>query len=79
MDQGRGIDAEDLRTVFEPFKRERRAEDTRGIGLSLAVVQAIVEAHGSRVVLASELGKGSVFTVILPKTRTEDREEKTRL
>ena len=79
MDQGRGIDAEDLRTVFETFKRERRAEDTRGIGLSLAVVQAIVEAHGSRVVLASELGKGSVFTVILPKTRTEDREEKTRL
>jgi PAS domain S-box-containing protein len=79
IDEGRGIDAEDLHTVFEPFQRGRRAEDTGGIGLGLAVVKAIVEAHGGRVVLESELGKGSVFTVILPKTGTEDGEENAEL
>jgi PAS domain S-box-containing protein len=79
IDEGRGIDAEDLHAVFEPFHRGRYTEDTGGIGLGLAVVKAIVEAHGGRVHLESELGKGSVFTVILPKTGTEDREEKTKL
>ena len=73
IDEGRGIDAEDLDSVFEPFHRGKYAEDTGGIGLGLAVVKAIVEAHGGRVLLESELGKGSVFTVILPKTGTEDR------
>ena len=68
-DEGRGIAAEDLQAVFEPFQRGRDAEDTEGIGLGLAVVRAIVEAHGGRVVVESELGKGSVFTVILPKPR----------
>jgi PAS domain S-box-containing protein len=72
IDEGRGIDAEDLHTVFEPFHRGRYAEETGGIGLGLAVVKAIVEAHGGRVLLESELGKGSVFTVVLPKTGTED-------
>jgi signal transduction histidine kinase len=79
MDEGRGIDAEDLHAVFEPFHRGRYAEEIGGIGLGLAVVKAIVEAHGGRVLLESELGKGSVFTVILPKTGTEDRQEKTKL
>jgi PAS domain S-box-containing protein len=72
IDEGRGIDAEDLHTVFEPFHRGRYADETGGIGLGLAVVKAIVEAHGGRVLLESELGKGSVFTVVLPKTGTED-------
>jgi two-component system phosphate regulon sensor histidine kinase PhoR len=72
IDEGRGIDAEDLHSVFEPFHRGRYAEDTGGIGLGLAVVKAIVEAHGGRVLLESKLGKGSVFTVVLPKTATED-------
>jgi PAS domain S-box-containing protein len=73
MDEGRGIDAEDLDSVFEPFHRGKYAEDTGGIGLGLAVVKAIVEAHGGQVLLESELGKGSVFTVILPKPGTEDK------
>jgi two-component system phosphate regulon sensor histidine kinase PhoR len=77
IDEGRGIDAEDLHSVFEPFHRGRYAEDIGGIGLGLAVVKAIVEAHGGRVLLESELGKGSVFTVVLPKTKNE--EEKSKL
>ena len=73
IDEGRGIDAEDLHAIFEPFQRGRRAEDTGGIGLGLAVVKAIVEAHGGRVLLESEIGKGSVFTVILPKAGSKAR------
>jgi two-component system phosphate regulon sensor histidine kinase PhoR len=73
IDEGRGIDAEDLHSVFEPFHRGRYAEETGGIGLGLAVVKAIVEAHGGQVLLESELGKGSVFTVLLPKTGTDKR------
>ena len=79
IDEGRGIDAEDLQAVFEPFHRGRYAEEIGGIGLGLAVVKAIVEAHGGRVVLESELGKGSVFTVILPKTANKDREDEAKL
>jgi len=79
IDEGRGIDTEDLHSVFEPFHRGKYAEETGGIGLGLAVVKAIVEAHGGRVLLESELGKGSVFTVFLPKSRTEDKQDKAEL
>jgi len=47
------------------------AEKKEGFGLGLATVKAIVEAHGGRVLVKSELGKGSVFKVILPKERLE--------
>ena len=72
IDEGRGIDAEDLHSVFEPFQRGREAEETGGIGLGLAVVKTIVEAHGGRVFVESEPGKGSVFTVVLPKIKKEE-------
>jgi two-component system phosphate regulon sensor histidine kinase PhoR len=73
IDEGIGIDARDLLSVFEPFQRGRDAEETEGFGLGLAGVKTIVEAHGGQVVVESELGKGSVFTVILPKTKLEER------
>lgn len=79
IDEGIGINAEDLHSVFEPFERGRDAKKTGGIGLGLAVVKTIVEAHGGRVLVESELGKGSVFTVILPKTGLEERLKKTEL
>ena len=72
IDEGKCIHAEDIHAVFEPFQRGRSAEDTGGIGLGLSVVKTIVEAHGGRVLVQSELGKGSVFTVILPKTANEE-------
>lgn len=67
-DRGIGIDAEDRRHVFEPFYRGREAvaQQIQGSGLGLNLVQRIADAHGGRVQVASEPGKGSTFTLWLP-------------
>lgn len=71
QDQGFGIAPEELPYIFDPFHRAAGAEAAQGFGLGLATVKAIVEAHGGRVQVESEPGKGSVFTVVLPKERQE--------
>ena len=70
-DEGIGIDPEDLPYIFESFNRGKGAEKKEGFGLGLATVKAIVEAHGGQALVKSELGKGSVFKIILPKERME--------
>ncbi len=67
-DTGQGIPAEHLPNVFERFYRadESRQQATGGSGLGLAIVRSIVEAHGGRVTVESSVGKGSVFTILLP-------------
>ena len=66
-DEGMGIEQDELPYIFDSFRRGRDAEKKEGFGLGLAAVKAIVEGHGGRVVVKSEPGKGSVFTVALPK------------
>jgi len=73
--RGIGIDPQDLPYIFESFNRGKGAEKKEGFGLGLATVKAIVEAHGGRVLVKSELGKGSVFKIILPKERVEQAPE----
>lgn len=68
-DEGIGIDPEELPYIFDIFHRGRDAEKKEGYGVGLAIVKAIVEGHGGRVLVASEPGKGSTFTVFLPKIR----------
>jgi two-component system sensor histidine kinase BaeS len=69
-DTGDGIVPEYLPHVFERFYRvdPARSGEERGSGLGLAIVQAIVEAHGGRVIAESDgiLGHGSTFTIHLP-------------
>ncbi|NET58422.1 MAG: HAMP domain-containing protein [Symploca sp. SIO2E6] len=66
-DTGEGIASKDLEHIFEGFARasqcRRRSE---GAGLGLAIVRAIVSAHGGYVELVSQLGTGSTFTIVLP-------------
>jgi PAS domain S-box-containing protein len=68
-DTGVGIPKEDLPRLFDKFYRVRTKETRQviGTGLGLAIVKGIVEAHLGRIEVKSELGKGSVFTVYLPK------------
>jgi len=68
-DEGIGIEHSELPYIFDCFNRAKGSENKEGFGLGLAAVKAIVEGHGGRVTVKSTLGKGSVFTVVLPKVR----------
>jgi PAS domain S-box-containing protein len=72
-DKGTGIDSKDLPYIFDPFYQGYGEKRGKGYGLGLAVVKAIVDGHGGKVFVESELGKGSVFTVALPKRREPEK------
>lgn len=67
-DTGVGIPKGDLPHIFEKFyKVERLAEEISGLGIGLPLVKSIIEAHGGKVEVESEVGKGSKFSFTLPK------------
>ena len=68
-DTGTGIAAGDLPRVFERFWRADRvrSRDAGGSGLGLAIAKQIAERHGARIDVQSEAGRGTVFTVHLPR------------
>jgi two-component system OmpR family sensor kinase len=67
-DTGSGVPVSDHTRIFERFTRGRDAHRRyRGGGLGLAIVRAVAEAHGGRVQLASRLGEGSTFTIVIPR------------
>ena len=66
-DEGVGIPAHDLPHVFEWYRRaSNAASGGAGAGIGMAVTRQIVEQHGGTVEAASELGRGSTFTLRLP-------------
>ena len=67
-DNGDGIPSQHLERLFERFYRVDRARsrDMGGTGLGLAIVKHLALLHGGEVTVASELGKGSTFTLHLP-------------
>jgi two-component system sensor histidine kinase HydH len=62
IDRGVGIDAKLMDTIFNPFVTTK----PDGVGLGLAIVSKIVDEHGGKISVESEVGKGSVFRVHLP-------------
>ncbi len=68
-DQGIGIARRDQRRIFERFEQVDRklSRVAEGCGLGLSIVREIVEAHGGWVKVSSGLGRGSVFTITLPR------------
>ena len=67
-DEGPGITAAERGTVFKLFRRGKcgPVSQTPGTGLGLAITKRIVQAHGGRIELKSQVGKGSTFTVTIP-------------
>jgi len=72
-DDGIGIPSDQLKNIFKRFHRVLlpAANRTKGTGLGLFIVRAIIKKHRGRVAAASEgIGRGSVFTVQLPRAHT---------
>jgi signal transduction histidine kinase len=67
-DDGIGIAAQDVPRIFERFYRvdKARSRDTGGTGLGLSIVKNTVERQGGSIIVDSQLGKGSVFTLVFP-------------
>lgn len=68
QDQGQGIAPQDIAHLFEKFYRANGNRKAKGIGLGLYITKHIVEAHGGHIEVASEVGKGSTFTVTFPRS-----------
>jgi PAS domain S-box-containing protein len=74
-DNGIGIPADQLQSIFDPFKRLHSRRHFEGTGLGLSICQRIIEMHGGRVAATSAPGVGSCFTITLPEhvAQTEER------
>lgn len=65
IDTGQGIDEEDLSKIFDPFFTKK----DMGTGLGLSIAYKIIEEHKGRIMVRSEKGKGSQFTIELPTNK----------
>lgn len=66
-DKGHGILADDITKIFQPYFTTKEA----GIGLGLAITERIVKEHGGEIMVESQQGVGTTFTVILPISKTD--------
>lgn len=71
-DSGRGIAAEDIAKIFEPYYSTKET----GTGLGLAIVKKAIDDHGGSISVSSKQGSGTTFTIILPTEREGGRGEK---
>lgn len=69
-DTGHGIDADELPRIFEPFYSTKL--DGKGVGLGLSMVYGIIREHNGIVEVDSEIGKGSIFRIKLPRASADN-------
>jgi PAS domain S-box-containing protein len=65
-DKGVGISTEDQKNLFQPYYRAGKNRMIPGIGLGLAVSKKIIDAHGGQITISSQLGQGSIFSILVP-------------
>jgi signal transduction histidine kinase len=70
IDEGVGIDAEEIPNLFQRFFRAKTGKKIEGLGLGLYITRLIIEAHGGRIWVESQVGKGSTFNIALPLSRS---------
>lgn len=77
-DDGQGIPPEDLKRIFERFYRVEKSRNKKegGTGLGLSIVKHILEGHKSKISVSSTLGKGSIFSFLLPLVKADEPEVK---
>ena len=73
-DNGIGISKENLTKVFEPFFTTKGVGEGTGLGMSISY--KIIESHGGKINIDSEVGKGTKFTITLPKDGLKEQQEK---
>jgi light-regulated signal transduction histidine kinase (bacteriophytochrome) len=67
-DNGIGFDQKFSSRIFKPFERLHSHSQFKGTGMGLAICQKIAIRHGGKITVQSQVGKGSTFTIALPKT-----------
>ncbi|MGC9524675.1 MAG: PAS domain-containing sensor histidine kinase [Limnospira sp.] len=73
QDRGCGIPADQLETIFQPFKQVKGlSHHPKGTGLGLAICQKLVQQHGGKIWVESRLGEGSTFIFTIPQSRVSD-------
>ena len=79
-DTGIGISQEDMQCLFEQYERTERADvkETEGFGLGLAISQKLANLLKGNIIVESELGKGSTFTLKIPLNSAESKLDKTK-
>lgn len=70
IDEGRGINQEELESIFKPFYQAKNSAGTGGSGLGLSLSKSLVEMHGGSLKVESEINTGSSFSVRLHRGRT---------
>ena len=66
-DFGIGISKSELKTIFTPFSRGKNVDLIQGTGLGLSIVKEALDAMGGKIIVKSTIGKGSSFSVKIPK------------
>ncbi|HEV8715809.1 MAG TPA: ATP-binding protein [Candidatus Binatia bacterium] len=79
IDTGVGISADELPIIFEPFRQleSTRTRQFSGTGLGLHIVKRLLELLGGRIAVESEVGRGSIFRVWVPMSRSTPTEMRT--
>jgi signal transduction histidine kinase len=75
-DTGGGIPMNDIPYIFDRFYRGDLSREKGGSGLGLSIAKAIVTAHGGKIFASSDLGKGSVFTIVFEKKTSSVNEKR---